>query len=163
MTTEQYKNRADLIAALADLMEDYARAIDRDELELWPGFFEEQCTYKVTSRDNVAAGYPIGLIYADSRAMLEDRVKSLREANIYEDQCYRHILGRPHVVSREADTVRAETSFLVMRIMQDGSTSIFASGSYHDVLRITPERISFIERIVVNDSSRVDTLMALPL
>jgi len=163
MTSEQFANQAALIAALDEFMENYARVIDRDELEAWPDFFEVDCTYKVTTRDNVAAGYPIGMIYADSRAMLHDRIKSLRDANIYEDQCYRHILGRPHIVSRDAGTVRAETSFLIIRVMRDGSTALFASGSYHDVVRLTGERLRFCERIVVCDSSRIDTLIALPL
>ncbi|QHE84760.1 aromatic-ring-hydroxylating dioxygenase subunit beta [Hydrogenophaga sp. BPS33] len=156
-------DRTSLSAALAELMEDYARAIDRDELERWPDFFETKCIYKVTNRENVAAGYPIGVIYANSRAMLQDRVMSLRDANIYEDQCYRHLLGRPFITHTDGDTVHAETSFLVMRTMQDGVTSVFATGSYHDVLSVTTERIRFVERIVVCDSARIDTLMALPL
>ncbi len=41
--------------------------------------------------------------------------------------------------------------------------SVFAAGSYEDVLRVTPGSIHFVERIVVCDSARVDTLMALPL
>jgi 3-phenylpropionate/cinnamic acid dioxygenase small subunit len=36
-------------------------------------------------------GYGAGIIYADSRAMLRDRVTALRTANIYERQSYRHI------------------------------------------------------------------------
>lgn len=163
MTVDERNERSALLAALGDMMEDYARAIDADELERWPDFFEADCTYKVTTRDNLQAGYPIGIIYADSRAMLQDRVKSLREANIYEDQCYRHLIGRPCITRTDGDTVRVETSFLVVRTMRDGEARLFASGSYHDVVRVTPERIGFVERIVVCDSSRIDTLLALPL
>jgi anthranilate 1,2-dioxygenase small subunit len=160
---DKHNDKAALIAVLSDLMEDYARAIDRDELERWPGFFEEKCVYKVTSQDNVAAGYPFGLIYADSRGMLLDRVKSLREANIYEGQRYRHVLGRPFIAEVEGGMVKAETSFIVVRTMRDGETALFASGSYQDTLRVDGERASIVERIVVCDSSRIDTLLALPL
>lgn len=156
-------DKNDLISLISDLMEDYARAIDRDELERWPDFFEEKCTYKVTSVDNEAAGYPFGVLFADSRGMLADRVKSLREANIYEGQRYRHIIGRPFIQDSSSETVKAETSFLVMRTMRTGEMALFATGIYRDTFRVTAGRASIVERIVVCDSSRVDTLLALPL
>ena len=59
-----------------------AAAIDSNRLEDWPGFFLDHCLYKITSADNFEKGYQAGLIYADSRAMLADRVLALREANI---------------------------------------------------------------------------------
>ena len=162
MNTE-LNERSQLSAAIGYVMEDYARVIDNDQLERWPDFFEAACIYKVTSRENVEAGYPFGVIYADSRAMLEDRVKSLRDANIYEGQTYRHMIGRPWVTQVDGETVHAETSFMVVRVMRDGQTTLFATGTYQDVLRVTPDAIRLRERIVVCDSSRVDTLMALPL
>lgn len=156
-------NKERVNAALAGLMEDYARAIDRDELERWPEFFEEQCTYKITSVENEAEGYPFGVLFADSRGMLADRVKSLREANIYEGQRYRHVLGRPVILSINGDRVCAETSFLVVRTMRTGEMSLFAAGVYRDTVIVKDERLAFAERVVVCDSSRIDTLLALPL
>ncbi len=158
-----HNDKAALLALLADTMEDYARAIDLDQLERWPGFFEEKCIYKVTSRENVAAGYPFGVLFADSRGMLVDRVRSLREANVYEGQFYRHLMGRPFILSMENGLVQAETSFLILRTMRTGEMSTFAAGTYQDRVRIADGKASFIERIVVCDSSRVDTLLALPL
>jgi anthranilate 1,2-dioxygenase small subunit len=162
MNTE-LNERSRLSAAIGYVMEDYARAIDTDQLERWPDFFEAACTYKVTSRENVEAGYSFGVIYADSRAMLQDRVKSLRDANVYEGQTYRHVIGRPWVTQVDGETVHAETSFMVVRVMRDGQTTLFATGIYKDVLRVAPDAIRLRERIVICDSSRVDTLMALPL
>ncbi len=153
-----------LVLRLAVFMEEYARCLDEDELERWPSFFAEECTYKVTSRDNVAADRPFGVIYADSGRMLRDRIKSLRTVNIYEAQHYRHLLGMPRVLRvDESGNVEARTSFLVLRIMHDGDTAIFASGAYHDKLLVAAEEITLRERIVVCDSSRIDTLLALPL
>src|SRR5471032_2730418 len=89
-----------------------AFAVDSGRLEDWPGFFHEQCLYKVTTAGNHEKGYQAGLIYADSRAMLADRIAALREANIYERQRYRHILGMPLVTAQADEMVSAETSFL---------------------------------------------------
>ena len=79
-------------AGLVQLNADYARAIDDDRLEAWPEFFDDPCLYTITSADNHRRGLPAGLIYADSRGMLRDRVMALRKANIYEAQTYRHLV-----------------------------------------------------------------------
>jgi 3-phenylpropionate/cinnamic acid dioxygenase small subunit len=141
-----------------------AAAIDSGRLEDWPRFFHERCLYKVTTADNHEKGYQAGLIYADSRAMLEDRIAALREANIYERQRYRHILGIPSIVGETDGTVSAETSFLVVRTMRDGQMIVFAVGIYLDKLRRDGAGAwRYAERIVVCDSQRIDTLLAIPL
>jgi 3-phenylpropionate/cinnamic acid dioxygenase small subunit len=141
-----------------------ASAIDSGRLEDWPGFFLERCLYKVTTADNHEKGYQAGLIYADSRAMLVDRIAALREANIYERQRYRHILGMPLITAGADDVVAAETSFVVVRTMRDGQMMVFAAGVYLDKLRRDASGAwRYAERIVVCDSQRVDTLLAIPL
>ena len=59
--------------------------------------------------------------------------------------------------------VRAETPFLVVRIMRDGRMDLFATGRYLDVIVEDAGALRLRERIVVCDSSRIDTLLALPL
>ena len=155
---------ADLEQRLTTLNADYARCIDDARFEAWPEFFLERCLYKITTADNHAKGLEAGVMYADSKAMLKDRVSALREANIYERQRYRHIIGAPVVLTRENGTAQTESPFLVTRIMRDGRMDLFATGRYLD--RIAEDRdgtLRFAERIVVCDSHSFDTLVALPL
>lgn len=142
---------------------DYARCIDDDRLESWPQHFDDPCTYKITTAANHREGLEAGIVFANSHGMLVDRVSALREANIYERHSYRHILGVPSILSQNEDGVRSETPFLVARIMRDGETDIFATGRYLDVYRIRDGGAKLAERVVVCDSSRIDTLLALPL
>ena len=65
--------------------------------------------------------------------MLTDRVAALREANIYERQSYRHIVGMPAL--RTGEDITAETPFLVVRTMRDGRMDLFAAGVYLDRVR----------------------------
>ena len=148
---------------LAQLNAEYVRAIDDDRLEDWPDFFAEPCLYTITSADNHRQGLPLGVIYADSKAMLRDRVTALRRANIYERQTYRHVVGLPSVLGESDGAVRVETPFLVVRIMRDGRMDLFATGRYVDALVEEAGALRFRERIVVCDSNRVDTLLAIPL
>jgi 3-phenylpropionate/cinnamic acid dioxygenase small subunit len=152
---------ADALLRLAALNTEYASCIDADRLEDWPSLFLPQCIYKITSADNHRRGYAGGLVYADSRAMLIDRIAALREANIYERQTYRHIIGMPAL--RPGDDITAETPFLVVRTMRDGPMDLFAAGVYLDRVREADGALRFAERIVVCDSSRIDTLLAIPL
>jgi anthranilate 1,2-dioxygenase small subunit len=143
----------------------YASSIDNGRFEEWPDYFVEKCIYKVTSVENVALGRRLGIIYADTRGMLKDRVLALREANIYEQHRYQHIFGMPLVLGRDADgVIEAETGFLVARIMRDGQTVLFASGRYLDKVEVAADgSMLFREKIVVCNSSHVHTLLALPL
>lgn len=141
----------------------YIRCIDSNELEAWPDFFLDSCLYVVTSAENHRNGFEGGMIYADTKGMLIDRVSSLREANVYEKQSYRHILGLPFVAKNGGDTAETETPFMVVRVMHDGQSDIFATGVYLDVVRAAGSDLKFAKRVVVCDSSRIDTLLALPL
>jgi anthranilate 1,2-dioxygenase small subunit len=116
------------ISLINRLHGEYTRCIDNGNLESWPDFFEEDCIYKITTADNHAQGLEAGLVFANSRGMLRDRVASLREANIYERHTYRHFLSLPWIASKDAALIRSETSFFVARIMRDGSTDVYATG-----------------------------------
>jgi anthranilate 1,2-dioxygenase small subunit len=148
---------------LNQLQAAYARCIDNGDLMAWPDFFEENCLYKITSAENYEQGLEAGIIFANSRGMLSDRVTSLREANIHERHTYRHFLGQPWISSQNGNEVHSETSFFVMRIMRDGVTEVYASGRYFDKFKLDGNSAKISERIVVCDSSRFDTLLALPL
>jgi anthranilate 1,2-dioxygenase small subunit/terephthalate 1,2-dioxygenase oxygenase component beta subunit len=152
-----------LLFRLAALNSDYAACIDADRLEDWPAFFLDDCLYKITTAENFRRGYAAGVIYADSRGMLRDRVAALREANIFERHAYRHIVGMPRVGGEDAGVVSAETPFLVVRTMRDGRMDIFAAGRYLDRVADSDGTLRFAERIVVCDSPRFDTLLAIPL
>ncbi len=141
----------------------YAQAIDSDALEQWPSFFTEDCHYRVTSVENEREGLPAGIIFADSRAMLEDRIAALRQANIYERHGYRHLLGVPMLESADAQGAVARTPFMVARIMHTGETMLYATGEYRDRFAKVEGKLLLAERVAVCDSTVTDTLLALPL
>ncbi len=141
----------------------YVRCIDGNALESWPDFFADECLYTVTTAENRRNGLEAGIIYADSKGMLADRILALREANIYEKQAYRHIVGLPSIVASRSGEAECETPFVVVRIMHDGQTDLFATGAYLDTIREAGGELKFSRKIAVCDSSRIDTLLALPL
>ncbi len=149
---------------LADgLLARYVRCLDDGDLGAWPGFFTDPCIYRVTHRADDRAGYENALIFADSRGMLMDRVNAVENVSVYEPHGYRHIAGASLIEQVNGTLIDASTSFLVARIMQDGETSVFATGIYRDRIDISGDEPLFAEKVVVMDSERVDTLLAIPL
>jgi anthranilate 1,2-dioxygenase small subunit len=140
----------------------YSHALDDDRLEDWPALFTEDGRYRIATAENEARGLPLPVLSCDSRAMMRDRVQSLRHANIYEPQSYRHIVSSILIEKLDEKRVRSVASFLVIRVMQGGETSLFASGRYLDRILLAPEPL-YEERVVVCDSRRFDTLLAIPL
>ena len=148
---------------IARLMMEYVHAIDNDELERLPQFFTEKCLYQIISRPEHALGRLIGVWYCDTRAMLEDRVGSIREVNIYEPHVYRHIIGPTEVLDFREGAYSAQTSYIVVRTMHDGEMLLFSAGRYVDEIVIEGSAARFRKRVVVSDSSRYDTLVAIPI
>ena len=152
------------VTRIADLNARYVDAIDADRLEAWPDFFLDDGRYRITTAENVAQGLPLSIIYTTSRAMMRDRITALREANVYEGQHYRHVVGMPLIVAAEAGSVRARTNFMVMRVMRTGETMLFATGCYEDRVVLDGSGAAhFAEKAVVLDSRQIDTLLAIPL
>jgi len=153
----------ELQLTVENLLARYVHALDDDRLEDWPGFFVEQGRYRITTAENHERKLPLSIIYADSRAMLRDRVSALRHANIYEAQRYRHAVSSTLVERIDAQTVSAISNFQVVRIMHTGESLVFASGRYLDRVRLNGKELQFEEKVVVLDSRSVDTLLAIPL
>ena len=145
------------------LLAHYVDIVDQDRLEEWPDLFVDDCRYRITSALDYRDKLPHGVIYAVSKGMLRDRVSALREANVYEAQRYRHIVGPTWIEDDAGGTVRARANFLVIRTMHTGEMLLFASGVYFDRIDVSTDPCRFIERTVVTDSDKIDTLLAIPL
>jgi 3-phenylpropionate/cinnamic acid dioxygenase small subunit len=156
-------DEAALRLAIGDLNAAYADCIDDDRLEEWPDFFVENCRYLITDRASHEAGLRHGIIYAASKGMLADRVMAMRSANIFEPHRYRHLLG-PARIDRVVDGVaEAHANFLAVRIMHNGDSQLFATGRYLDRIDVAQTPLRFIERLVILDSQKIDTLLVIPL
>jgi anthranilate 1,2-dioxygenase small subunit len=152
---------ASLQIAVERLHAQYVHALDADNLEDWPSFFTENGRYRIATAENEERGLPLPVLSAEGRGMMRDRVQSLRHANIYEPQRYRHLVSAVVVEKISDREAKSTANFLVIRIMQDGDTIIFATGRYVD--RIALPQMQYDERVVICDSRRFDTLLAIPL
>ena len=148
---------------IEDFIFDCAHCIDDDRLEEWPSYFTADCRYTIIDRESFGRAMPVGIMTCDSRGMLEDRVRALREANIYEPHYYRHLISGIRIRGVEGNAYSVQTSYAVIRTMQEGDISVFSSGKILDKIVIADDSLLLQERIVVCDSSRIDTLIVIPI
>jgi anthranilate 1,2-dioxygenase small subunit len=154
----------DLVYRVERLTADYIGCIDDDALEGWPLFFTEDGVYRIISRENYSRGLPAAFFYCRGQGMMQDRILSLRRANIYEPHVYRHLVSGTRLMREEAaGGWRFRTNFQVIRTMHTGEMVVFAVGFFDDVLVQRAGTWLFQEKTVVCDSSRIDTLLVIPI
>src|ERR1700740_3052035 len=106
-------------------------------------------------RENHDAGLPAALVLCDSRAMLEDRIRALREANKYNIHTDRHVIGLPRIFD---DGLAVEAPFAVYQTDQEGETRLFSTGLYRDQLEVTGRHLRIREKLVLLDTFAVPSL-----
>jgi 3-phenylpropionate/cinnamic acid dioxygenase small subunit len=149
--------------ALLDLYAAYGGLIDAAEWPAWLDLFARECRYSIVPRENFDRGLPAGLVYCDSRAVLEDRIMALQEANKYNIHWDRHLIGSPRLLGQEGGEVLVEASFAVYQTDQEGESRLFATGLYRDRVVDEARGLKFRDKIVLLDTFAVPSLLSTPL
>jgi anthranilate 1,2-dioxygenase small subunit len=148
---------------LLALQDEYISTLDTDALELWPEMFVEDCLYEIIPKENADLGLPAPVIYCDSKAMLRDRVVSLRNANIFQPVVYRHFISGLSFQRTGETTVEMQSSYLVINTNQLGQSMVYQTGRYHDVVVELGGRWRFRSKRAIYDTSRIQTALAIPI
>ena len=146
-------------ASLYDLFAEYGALIDASRFDEWLSLFAGECRYQIIPRENFDRGLPAAVVFCDSRAVLEDRIRALREANKYNIHTDRHVIGLP----RLNDDGLAEAPFAVYQTDQEGETRLFATGLYRDRLEAVGRHLKFRDKLILLDTFAVPSLLATPL
>jgi 3-phenylpropionate/cinnamic acid dioxygenase small subunit len=152
-----------LRARLADLYGAYDDALNEARYEDWPEFFTDACVYKITARENYDAGLPVGLIYAESRGMLADRVAAIRKTMLYAPRLMRNLTSGIVLRSIDAEGMRLSASFAAFQTMLNEPSQVFLCGRFHDRVVDEGGTLRFAERICVADATLVPTSLIFPL
>lgn len=152
-----------LQSRVENLISRYVHCVDDYRLLEVSAFFTDDALYRIIPRRNYELGHRVGIMECDSKAMFHDRMASLLRANIFEPHRYRHMVGATLVAEPQDGQIRADTNYFVTRIMETGEFALFSTGVYRDVIVEQDGALLFKERVVVCDSPRVDSLLALPI
>lgn len=150
-------------AALEDLYADYAERLDDGPLETWPELFTEDCEYLVVPRDNYERGLPIAVMRCESRGMLRDRVRAVRETVMYEPRYLRHHVTNLRGSERGDGAIDARANFTVIEVLPDALPRVLMVGRYIDRVVRTDGGLRFGRKHCVFDSVLVPNTIVLPV
>ena len=160
-------NNRELRDVVEELLHAYVQCIDDDRLEEWPNFFTEDCLYRIVPRENAEQGLPIAVMYCDSRGMLQDRVVAHRKANLFAPHVYRHLVSAIRVTDQDQGVVTVRCNYAVFRTSMDpiqyGTTEVYSVGEYQDKIVFVDGVAKFHEKVVIVDTSRIQSLLVTPL
>ncbi|HUN43382.1 MAG TPA: aromatic-ring-hydroxylating dioxygenase subunit beta [Acetobacteraceae bacterium] len=150
-------------ARLADLYCAYDDVLNGGALEQWPGLFADPCLYKIVERASHEQGFPVAVIYCESRDMLMDRVVALRETALFAPRIARRITSGICVRSVQSDGLCLTASFAIYQTMPDQPSALFLCGSCQDRVVDDAGVLRFAERICIYDSTIVPTSLVYPI
>ena len=143
----------------------YAAALDEQRLTDWTEMFTEDAFYVVISRENADHGLPVGLIYCDSKRMIQDRAFALEKTTMFAPRYLRHIIGNLQVVGEDGNgAIRARANYALIQVLYDRpEAKLHQVGAYHDVFRRVDGALKLAERRCVYDSLLIDNALCLPV
>ncbi len=147
--------------AVRDLYDEYYATLDDGDLIAWPDLFTLDCTYRVIPRENFERGRTLSTMQAESRGMLQDRVKGLLGTQVYAPRFYRRFPSPLRMVA-EFDGVRVRHNLLIVQTLIDQQPGIVLVGACHDLVVPDAGRLRFQERIVAFDSEMVANSLVFP-
>ncbi len=154
----------ELRAAVEDFNTEYCAVLDSGEIETWPDFFTDDATYRLTSRENADANLPVGLVYAEGRAMLQDRAIAVSRTQMFAPRTMLHVCGNVRILGQQADgSFLAQTNFILMQTLVEGSTTIHLAGRYHDRFVREAGTLKLRERQAVYETHVIATDVVYPV
>jgi 3-phenylpropionate/cinnamic acid dioxygenase small subunit len=143
----------------------YAFAIDRKDMSGWLACFAEDGSYLCQTRENFQDGLPVGYMWDDRYARLQDRVKTINEvwAGTAEDYQPRHLLQCLSIADAGSGLIDAVSNFVVFYTTNRGDSQILTTGEYHDRVRITGDQASFVSKKAILDQITVPRYLVYPI
>jgi anthranilate 1,2-dioxygenase small subunit len=141
----------------------YCWTLDCGDVESWPEYFTDDAVYRITARENADAGLPVGLVYADSKAMIRDRAFALKHTQMYAPRTLQHFVTNVRVLQVKGEEIRAQSNYLLLQTLVDGPTTIQQSGRYYDTFLRATGRLLLRERQCIYDTVLIANDLVLPV
>ena len=141
----------------------YCWTLDRGALDEWPEYFTDDAVYRITARENVDAGLPVGLVYADSKAMIRDRAFAIQHTQMFAPRYLQHFTSNVRVISVQGDTIKAQANYLLLQTLVDGPSTIHQAGRYYDTFTRMNKKLLLKERQCVYDTVLIANDLVLPV
>ncbi len=141
----------------------YCHTLDTGDLEHWVDFFDDECTYIVTARENVESGLRVGLVYAEGRGMIRDRAFSVKHTQMFAPRYMLHAVSNVLILRAGAAEIRAVSNYILLQTLVEGPTTIHQAGRYYDTFVRSGGKLLIRERRCVYDTSLIANDLVFPV
>ena len=146
---------------------EYAAALDELRYDDWLALFsDDDCAYKIQSRENFDRGLPLATLAFESKAMLEDRVYGVLNTLFHAPYYQRHCFGPMRIMqgNDQSSQCTVQLNYSVFRTKRAQPTEVFNVGRTIDQLqRGTDGQWRLINKRIVFDSDLIANSMIHPL
>jgi anthranilate 1,2-dioxygenase small subunit len=142
---------------------DYCWTLDCGDVERWPDYFTDDAVYRITARENADAGLLVGLVYADSKAMIRDRAFAIKHTQMYAPRTMQHFVSNVRVLQVKGEAIKAQSNYLLLQTLVDGPTTIQQSGRYYDTFVRAGGKLKLQERQCIYDTVLIANDLVLPV
>lgn len=153
----------DLRLEIEEFHAEYCWTLDCGDVERWADYFTDDAVYRITARENADANLPVGLVYADSRAMIRDRAFALKHTQMYAPRTLQHFVSNVRVLQAQGGEIKAQSNYLLLQTLVDGPTTIQQSGRYYDTFVRVEGRLRLKERQCIYDTVLIANDLVLPV
>jgi salicylate 5-hydroxylase small subunit len=148
--------------AIEDLYTAYATALDDRRYEDWIALFVEDCSYRVTPRENEDRGLPLSTLWFESKGMLRDRVYGITQTLYHEPYYQRHLVTNFRIAVAD-DVFTVDASYLVIRTKADALSEVYQAGRYRDTIVRDGEALRFKDKRCIFDSETIRNSLIYPV
>ena len=141
----------------------YTSIVDSCDWDRWPDQFTEDCVYRLQPRENHERNLPLATLAFTSRAMLLDRVYSIKEALFHDPYYQRHIISSPIVHHATSEEWHCETNYAVFRTKLSDTTTVFNVGRSFDTIVRNEHGLRFAKRECIYDSEMIPNSIIYPV
>lgn len=157
------RNTLELRLAIEDLYAHYIACLDERRFDEWPGFFTEECLYRVVPRENFERDLPLSTMAAETRGMLKDRVFGIQNTLYHQPYYQRHIVSGLFIRSHEDGVLKTQANYAVFRTKQNELSEVFNVGRYLDTVVEEHGKLRFREKVCVFDSELIPNSLIYPI
>ena len=148
---------------IEDLYAEYADVLDTEDLERWPELFVEDAFYDLIPRENYERDMPLAIMRCESRAMMQDRVRAIRETLMFEPRYVRHLISSFRIAANGDGKIDVTANYAVLETLPDEMTKVLNAGRYVDKLVREDGKLRFKQKRCVYDSSVVPNSLVYPV
>jgi 3-phenylpropionate/cinnamic acid dioxygenase small subunit len=141
----------------------YCATLDRGALEEWPDYFTDDALYRITARENADEGLRVGLVYADSKAMIRDRAFAVKHTQMYAPRYMQHFVTNVRIIEAQGASIKAQANYLLLQTLVDGPSTVHQAGRYYDTFVRSNGKLLLKERQCVYDTILIANDLVLPV